>query len=287
MTPFLATATRHGTDLAEQLRTARDREDIDALLKQMRSDVVAELAGRSALTAADHYLFFVAAAERTTDVPRTCAACYAAAGQVAMTARIPGRAPRAREGRGGPTLSFAARPDQGTSSDSISNSGGMVGHRLGCASEENMSNSTSKNAPKKPSTNKEVPSTASSVRDVVAHASHLREVVAILRAASVEFIGRFSGIGHALPELLLQRDGQGARTATVDAIMAAGRALDSVASEFEARARALMSLPVESGEVIEHTHTSTGIGVDQVVYRDYLDASHLPAVEKKPQAGKE
>lgn len=121
---------------------------------------------------------------------------------------------------------------------------------------------------------------AASVRDVVARASHLREVVAIVRAASSEFVSQFSGIGELLPELLLQRDGQGARPATVEAVLEAESALEGVARDLEARANALLSAPVESSERVERLHVVTGIGEDHVVRRDGPARVPRPPVQK-------
>lgn len=134
------------------------------------------------------------------------------------------------------------------------------------------------NAPKRSAPKKSTKT--ASVRDVVARASHYREVVAIVRAASVEYISQFGGVGEQLPALLLQRDGQGARPATVEAVLEAESALEGVARELEARANALLSAPVESSESVERLHVVTGIGEDHVVRRDGLARVPRPPVEK-------
>jgi hypothetical protein len=124
-------------------------------------------------------------------------------------------------------------------------------------------------------------SSTASVRDVVARASHLREVAAILRAGRVEFVTRFNGVGRDLPELLLQRDGQGARPATIEAILEVESSLEGIAHELEARADALLSTHVDS-EALGRVHETTGIGVDQVVHRDRLDPALRPRSQKMP-----
>lgn len=141
--------------------------------------------------------------------------------------------------------------------------------------------------PKKSTTKKATTNTGSSttktasVRDIVARASHLREVVAIVRAASSEYIIQFADIGQQLPELLLQRDGGGARPASAEAIIEAESALEGIARELEARANALLSAPVESSERIEHLHAVTGIGEDRVVRRDRYQTLRRTALETK------
>jgi hypothetical protein len=142
-----------------------------------------------------------------------------------------------------------------------------------------MSSGPKKSAAKKTSPSDGPPGGAS-VRDVVARASHLREVVAIVRAASVEFVNRFNGIGRELPELLLQRVGHGARPATVEAILEVEAALEGVAREFESRANALLSMHVESGESIERVHEVAGIGADLVVHRDCLERPYRPRLQR-------
>jgi hypothetical protein len=119
-------------------------------------------------------------------------------------------------------------------------------------------------------------SAMASVKDIAAHASHLREVIAIVRAASLEYIGQFSGIGHDLPELLLQRDGQGARAATVEAVLEAEGLLEGIARDLESRANALLSTTVESSGMLDHVHAVPGIGLDQVVRREGLSSILRP-----------
>ena len=147
-----------------------------------------------------------------------------------------------------------------------------------------MSEPPKKSSAKKPGTSKRTAGATASVRDVAAHATHLHEVIAIIRAASVEYISRFAGVGHALPELLLQRDGSGARPATVEAIVDAVSALESVAREIEARADALLGSRVESAEVIDRDRPATALGADRVVHRDLLDGAMRPAFERKSSA---
>ncbi|MBX3230681.1 MAG: hypothetical protein KIT84_00575 [Labilithrix sp.] len=147
-----------------------------------------------------------------------------------------------------------------------------------------MSEAPKKNATKKSGTSKGTSARTVSVRDVAAHANHLHEVIAIIRAASVEYISRFAGVGHALPELLLQRDGSGARPATVDAIVDVGTVLEGVARELEARALAMLGTRVESAEVVDRDRPATAFGADRVVHRDLLDSPLRPAFERKSSA---
>lgn len=139
-----------------------------------------------------------------------------------------------------------------------------------------------KNAPKEKTPSNEGPSvTTVAVQAVVAHACHLGEVAAIVRAAAAEFVIRFNGDDYRLPELLLQRKGSGARPATVEAIMAAELALGELARDLEARARALLKLPVDVGDVVDPASPVTGIGFDHVVHRDLLEGALRSGVEKK------
>ena len=87
MTVFLSTATPRGIELVAKLRAAGTREKMKELMERMKADFVNELAGGPAYTPADRFAFFLAAAERTTELPRASAAAYDAAGQTAMMAR--------------------------------------------------------------------------------------------------------------------------------------------------------------------------------------------------------
>lgn len=144
-----------------------------------------------------------------------------------------------------------------------------------------MSEAKNKNATTKRTTSGKGATTTAAVQDVVAQACHLGEVTAILRSVSTEFISRFNGDGHKLPELLLQRRGSGPRPATVEVIIAAEMALEGLAREFDARARALLNLPVDVGEKEDLPQSVESFGFEQVVHRDHLESALRSAIPKK------
>ncbi|MBX3203597.1 MAG: hypothetical protein KF764_00950 [Labilithrix sp.] len=129
-------------------------------------------------------------------------------------------------------------------------------------------------------TNKPLSTKTLSVQDVVVRAMHLGEVAAIIRALSAEIAPRFNGVGREVPELLLERDGSGARPATIDAIIAAEGALDELAADLERRAGSLVMLPVDVSEAADQLQAVRGIGVDRVVHRDHLDTPLRPERER-------
>lgn len=139
-----------------------------------------------------------------------------------------------------------------------------------------MSGARSKTQAGKSSATKKPTSSGASVRDVVAQVTHIQEVTAIVRSAASEIANRFSGLGSALPELLLQRDGCGARPATVEAIVAAESSLNALASNLEGQALLLLSLPTEGAQAEGTSLPVPGFGIDNVVRRDLLELSNRP-----------
>ena len=123
------------------------------------------------------------------------------------------------------------------------------------------------------------------VEDIVAHALFLREAATILRSATIEYAPKFAGNEFRLPELLLQRRGGGARPATIEAILEAVQALNGIAGDLEGRARQLLGLRVEVGDVPGEQRAPAFLGEEEVVHRDLVTPRLRPVLDGKPDAG--
>lgn len=87
------------------------------------------------------------------------------------------------------------------------------------------------------------------VQAIVEQARRFIECAAIVRAARDAILPTFiPQPGRSLPEVLLQRPGEGPRPATVEAVVDSEIALEELARRFDERARALLLLPVALGE---------------------------------------
>ncbi len=124
------------------------------------------------------------------------------------------------------------------------------------------------------------------VEDVVAHALFLREAATILRSATIEYAPKFAGSEFRLPELLLQRRGGGARPATIEAILEAVQALNGIAGDLEGRARELLGLRVEVGDLPGAEQRAPAfLGDEEVVHRDLVTPRLRPVLDGKSNAG--
>lgn len=109
------------------------------------------------------------------------------------------------------------------------------------------------------------------VQDLVSEAGRYVEAAAILRAVRAGVAPRFHADGGRLPDLLLRRQGSGPRPAQTESIVDAEIAIETLAREFDARARALLGLRVEVGDRAVPS-PSESFTSDEVVEREALEA---------------
>lgn len=109
-----------------------------------------------------------------------------------------------------------------------------------------------------------------SVLDLVSEAGRNVEAAAILRAIRERITRLFHDEQGRLPELLLRRQGFGPRPAQTESIVAAEIAIETLACEFDARARELLGLRINVGS---HAVPASGDDVlyDEIVDRDGLE----------------
>lgn len=110
-----------------------------------------------------------------------------------------------------------------------------------------------------------------SVAELVAAAGRHLETAAMLRSIGELIIPRFHDDHGRLPAYLLRRQGSGPRPAQTEAVAQTEGAIENLAREFDARARALLHLrvPIDDGET---PADSENFASDEVVERDLLEA---------------
>lgn len=129
-------------------------------------------------------------------------------------------------------------------------------------------------------TAKKVPAEpGASVQKLFTQSRQCVEAATIVRAVSQQIVLQFhSDNDLRLPLLLLQRQGEGPRAATTEAIVEATTTLEGVARHFEARARELLGLPEFDGP--SQTTPSEELIIDEVVPRESAEAEFKMAAKR-------